>query len=223
MPIRLNLLAEQQAAEELRRRDPVKRATWIAGTAVGVLVVWGGYLQIRLLAEMREVRHYEKAWKALEKDYKIVSANIDRTAEAVQKRAALVSLATNRFLWAPMLNALQYTWVDDVQIVHLKTDQSFTLTEGIKPSTNSAGIMSRGKPPTSREKILLTIEAKDYSVKSGNQIFKFQEKLNAESYFKTNLQKIELSNRSQPQTDPANLNRPFVQFTLECRYPENVR
>ena len=30
MPIRLNLLAEAQAAEDLRRRDPVKRALWLA-------------------------------------------------------------------------------------------------------------------------------------------------------------------------------------------------
>jgi len=34
MPIRINLLAESQALEEMRRRDPVKRAIW-----VGVLVV----------------------------------------------------------------------------------------------------------------------------------------------------------------------------------------
>ncbi len=34
MPIRLNLLAEAQAAEEMRRRDPVKRALWLAGLII---------------------------------------------------------------------------------------------------------------------------------------------------------------------------------------------
>ena len=29
MAIRINLLAESQAAEEMRRKDPVKRAVWI--------------------------------------------------------------------------------------------------------------------------------------------------------------------------------------------------
>lgn len=223
MPIRLNLLAEQHAADELRRRDPVKRATWIAGGVVSVLLIWGGYLQVRLFAELREVKRHDLAWKTIEKDYKVVSTNINLTAEALQKKAALLSLATNRFLWGPMLNALQYVLVDDIQVARLKTDQTYTITESVKPSTNAAGIVSRGKPATSREKVILTIEAKDTSTRSGDQIFKFQEKLNTESYFKNNLQKIELTGRSQPQPDPANPSRPFVQFTLECKYPEKVR
>jgi len=40
MPIRLNLLAEAQAAEEARRRDPVKRAIWIGALLVSVVLVW---------------------------------------------------------------------------------------------------------------------------------------------------------------------------------------
>jgi len=223
MPIRLNLLAEQHAAEELRRRDPVKRATWIVSIVVGVLVLWGGYLQVRLFAVLREVRQHDQAWKAIESEYKTVSTNLNLTAEAGQKRAALVSLATNRFLWGPMLNALQYSMVDDIQVARLRAEQTYTITEGIKPSTNTAGIVSRGKPATSREKVMLTIEARDASLRSGDQVFRFQEKLNGETYFKNNLQKVELTGKSQPQPDPANPNRPYVQFTLECKYPEKVR
>jgi len=50
MPIRINFLAEQQAQEEERRRDPVKRAAWVAAAWVGLLLVWGGYLQAKLWA-----------------------------------------------------------------------------------------------------------------------------------------------------------------------------
>jgi len=223
MPIRLNLLAEQHAADEVRRRDPVKRATWLMGTFLLVLLVWGVVLQGRLFIKMREVSRYDTEWRKFEKDYKVVTSNQDKAADATQKKAALTSLATNRFLWAPMLNALQYTLVDGVQITHIKTEQSYTLSEGTKASTNSAGIVSRTKPATSRQKVWFVVDAKDLSSRSGDQIFKFQEKLNTEPYFKTNLEKIELTGRSQPQTDPANPNRPFVQFTLECRYPDEVR
>ena len=66
MPIRINLLAEQQAADELRRRDPVKRATWAGGFLVGVLTVWSGYLQVKLMAATSEVNRYESEWKKLE-------------------------------------------------------------------------------------------------------------------------------------------------------------
>ena len=97
MPIRINLLAEQQAAEDLRRRDPVKRALWVAGLIVGVMVVWSGRLQIKLMAATREINRYESEWKKLEPNYKKVTANFDKAADAEMKWAALHALATNRF------------------------------------------------------------------------------------------------------------------------------
>jgi hypothetical protein len=225
MPIRINLLAEQQAAEELRRRDPVKRATWAAGFVVAVLLVWSGYLQFRLMAAMREVNRYEADWKKIEPDYKKVSENLEKLAEAERRWAALQALATNRFLWAPPLNALQYVMlnVDGVQVTRLKTDQTYTITEAVKPSTNANTlIVTRGKPGTSREKVVMTIDAKDSSKRPGDQVFKFQDAINSFPYFKTNLQKVELTGRS-PQQEGLPEGRPFVTFTIECQFPEKVR
>src|SRR6185369_11174040 len=148
MPIRINLLAEQQAADELRRRDPVKRAIWIGGFIVGVMAVWSAYLQIKLMAATSEVNRYESEWRKLEASYKKVTANMEAAAEAERKWAALQSLATNRFLWGTALNALQYvmTGVDEVQVLRLRTDQTYAITEGTKPSTNTDGVISRGRP-----------------------------------------------------------------------------
>jgi hypothetical protein len=222
MPIRINLLAEQQAAEELRRRDPVKRATWAAGFALALLLVWAGFLQVRLMGAMREVERYGAEVKALEKEYNQVAVNLNTTAAAKQKIAALQSLATNHFLWGPALNALQYAWVEDVQTIRLRTEQTYTQTEGIKPSTN-AGVVLSGKAATARERVILSIEAKDSSSKPGDQILKFQEKINNEPYFKTNLQKSELTGRTPIQTEPSNPSRPFVLFTVECQFTEKRR
>ncbi len=132
MPIRINLLAEQQEADG--RRDPVKRATWVGGFLVGVLAVWSGYLQVKLMAATSEVNRYESEWKKLESDYKKVSANMEAAAEAERKWAALQALATNRFLWANPLNALQFVMVtvDEVQITALRTSQTYTITEPVK-------------------------------------------------------------------------------------------
>jgi len=225
MPIRLNLLAEQQAAEDLRRRDPVKRAIWVAGLIVGVMVIWSGRLQIKLMGAMSEVNRYESEWKKLESDFKKVSANMEAVAEAERKWAALQALATNRFLWAAPLNALQYVIakVDDVQVLRLNTEQTYAITEGVKPSTNSLGAVSRGRPPTSRERIVLTIDAKDSSKRPGDQIFKLQGAINDYPQFKTNLQKAELMIKSSEQADLHNPARRFVTFTLECRYAEKTR
>ena len=232
MPIRINLLAEQQAADELRRRDPVKRATWVGGLLVGVLAVWSGYLQVRLMAATSEVNRYEAEWKKLESDYKKVSANMEAAAEAERKWAALQALAKNRFLWANPLNALQFVMVtvDEVQITALKTSQTYTITDPVKPSTNAVGIVSRGKPGTSREKVSFTLdgrdtskEAKDPSKRSTDGVFKLQEAINNYPYFKTNVVRSQLITRSPFQPDPNNPTKSFSTFTLGCEFPENTR
>src|SRR5262245_3716376 len=195
MPIRINLLAEQQAADELRRRDPVKRATWVGGLLVGVLAIWSGYLQVKLMAATNEASRYESEWKKLESAYKKVSANMEAAAEAERKWLALQTLATNRFLWANPLNALQFVMVtvDEVQITALKSAQTYAVTEAVKPSTNAAGIVSRGKPGTSREKVTFNLdgrdsskETKDPAKRSTDGVFKLQEAINNYPYFKTN-------------------------------------
>ena len=165
MPIRINLLAEQQAADDLRRRDPVKRAAWLGGFIVSVMAIWSGYLQVRLMAATSEADRYESEWRKLEAAYKKVTANMEAAAEAERKWAALQTLATNRFLWANPLNALQFVMatVDEVQITSLKTSQTYAITEAVKPSTNSTGIVTRGKPGTSRERVAFSLDGKDSS------------------------------------------------------------
>src|SRR2546430_17402158 len=83
---------------------------------------------------------------------------------------------SNRFLWAAPLNALQYVIakVDDVHVLRLNTEQTYALTEGVKPSTNSACVVSRVGPPTSREVWMFTIDAQDRSKHPAGQIVKLQ-------------------------------------------------
>jgi len=49
MPIRLNLLAEAQAIEEMRRHNPVKRAIWVGALLVCLMLVWSSSLQLKAM------------------------------------------------------------------------------------------------------------------------------------------------------------------------------
>ena len=49
MPIRINLLAEAQIAEDLRRRDPVKRAIFVGALLVVLALVWSSSLQLEVV------------------------------------------------------------------------------------------------------------------------------------------------------------------------------
>jgi hypothetical protein len=56
MPIRINLLAEAKAAEELRRHDPVKRVIFVGALAVALTLVWSSSLQLETMLAKKKCR-----------------------------------------------------------------------------------------------------------------------------------------------------------------------
>ncbi|MEI8041555.1 MAG: hypothetical protein WCL11_09115, partial [Verrucomicrobiota bacterium] len=136
MPIRLNLLAEAQAAEEARRRDPVKRAIWLGILAVVLILVWSSSLQLKAMLLRSDVSRLEGQLAFKTNDYRAVLDDQSKTAEMKQKLDALRRLSANRLLNGTLLNALQQTTVDDIQLVRLRLDQSYVLVEGSKTRTN---------------------------------------------------------------------------------------
>jgi hypothetical protein len=225
MPIRLNLLAEAQAQEDMRRRDPVKRAIWV-GVLFGVVILgWSSSLQLKAMIAKSELNRVESELRTKTNDYQQVMENKRKLEEVEFKLIELRSLTTNRFLNGTMLDALQHSIVDDVQLLRLKTEQLYAHTDEVKPKTNAAGRRIPGKPPTITEKIVLSLEAKDASTSPGDQVNKYKEAIAASSYFqqvlgKTNEVRLTDYGTLQPGSAEA---RPFIPFKLECRYPEKTR
>lgn len=224
MPIRLNLLAEAQAAEEARRRDPVKRAAWVSALIIVVTLVWSSSLQLKAILINSEVSRLEVQIKSQANEYRQILDHQNRAADTKNKLEALRNLSANRRLQGNLLNALQKTTVDDVQLLRLRLEQTYVYFEGTKARTNE-DIIIPGKPPTSTEKTLLTLEGADSCANPGDQLNKYKDALAANAYFKQVLLKtngISLKNLAPPQISPFN-SKLSVAFTLECRYPEKTR
>jgi hypothetical protein len=221
MPIRINFLAEQQAAEDLKRRDPVKRVVWITGVLVGALVMWSALLQVRLMAASSAVKDAESRFAQIRAQYQLVRTNHLIASDAESKLTALNQLAAERFLWAVPLHTLQYTVVDDIELTQIRGAQTYTLSEGTPAVTNSTGVVP-GKPASARERIILRIEGRDYSTNPVANIRLYQEALTNQAYFRTAFSKAELAGLSPVQMEPE-ASRPFVTFTIECQYPDRVR
>src|SRR5207245_5432052 len=148
--------------------------------------------------------------------------------EIRQKLTALRQLSESRFLQASLLNALQQTNVDEVQLIHLSAQQTYAANEGTKTHTNSNCVIP-GKPPSVTEKILITLEGGDCSPNPGDQVNKFKEAVAGLPYFKELLGKtnlVILKTQSQKQALPAQsgaLGKQGVLFTLDCRALERTR
>ena len=228
MPIRLNLLAEAQSAEDMRRRDPVKRAIWAGALLTSLMLVWSSSLQLKAMMANNEVGRVEGQMNSRNKEFQQVLGDQKKTEEIWQKLAALNHLTTNRFLQATLLNALQQATADDVQLIRIKTDQSYTYKEETKARTNANGVMPY-KPATVTERIVLSLDGTDSSANPGDQVNSFKQILGTNSYFREALGRTNVANlksMSQPQLLPtagSPAGKASVQFTLECRYPEKTR
>jgi len=223
MAIHINLLAESQALEDMRRRDPVKRAIWIGGIVGALVLAWSGYLQAKAMVVRGEVSRLEAQAKARETAYKQIREHEKKLEAANHKLFSLQRLAANRFLNGTVLDALQHTTVDDVQLMHLKIANDYEPIAEIKAKTNATtGHVTPAKPAMVTEKITVTLDGKDNS--GDQQVIKFKEAIGDCSYFQSVLGKtnaVRMTNIQPPQT--GNDGKNFRLFTLECKYPERTR
>lgn len=217
MPIHLNLLAEAQAADELRRRDPVKRLVFATVLVVVVMFVWWSWLQLRVMVANANLSQVEAQIQSHTNAYQVVLVNEKKIAEAKANLSALQKLANNRFLQGNLLNALQTAMVPGVQLVRLGVSQTYAAAQ------TSGSSSAKADPPVT-ERIVVTLDAQDLSSDPGDQVNKFKDALDEEPYFRSQLGKtndVRLTNLSAPQVDSTG--KPSVLFTLQCTYPDRIR
>jgi hypothetical protein len=221
MPIRINLLAEAQEAEEIRRRDPVKRAIWATGTLVVLALLWAGVLQLRIAGAQSSLEKYEQEWAELKTDFEAIREQQKSIGELERKLAALDRFSENRFLWATVLDVLQQTVAEQVQLTQVRGEQVFRVTAPVA-ARRSGSRDEPAKPGYSIEQIGILIEGRDHRHAQQNYNT-YRMKLAEFPFFQTNLQRadaIRLTSLSQPVIHPSDPDRSFVQFSLQCQFPE---
>jgi hypothetical protein len=221
MPIRLNLFAEDQALETQRRRDPVKRAIVVGAVLVILMLGWAGILMLKVMAVKNEVSGVDLKIRAQTNAYSLIVNNEKKLADSKQKLRSLHILATNRFLNGNLLDALQRTIVEKVQVTRFKVTQIYNLTDEVKPKDDEDKRVP--KPATVTEKISFTLDATDTSL-NGEAATRFQNALSAAPYFERTLAKtngFRLKSIGAPQIDASG--QSFSTFTLEAYLPEKTR
>jgi hypothetical protein len=224
MPIRINLLAEAQAAEELRRRDPVKRGLWIGGFIIFLAVAYIGKLQLDIWREGMTRKRLERNWIVEEPKYKALLAQQEKAEKLHGLLNDLDRYSTNRFLWGNVLNALQKSLVDDIQITRIKGEQTYDITRS-ESITNQTplGDQVTHKKGQSSERIRLVIEARDWNNQSQTWT-KYKESLAKYDYFRRHLTPKDNfvldGTTSAPMRDPLNPTREYVSFSLVSKFPE---
>ena len=223
MPIRINLLTEAHAEEELRRRDPVKQAIYLGVLFVALSLAWFSSTWLKYKLAQGTLNQIEGQIRYNTNANAQVEADLRAIGDSKKRLNALAELTKARFLKGDLLNALQKIYVPNVQLIRLKLDQSYEHKDGTAAKTDKKGT-TPARPATSTQKILLTLDARDASSNPGDQVNHYNAALAASAYFSSNLEKINgirLSNLSPAQS--TGKGKPFVLFTLECHFPDITR
>lgn len=200
----------------MRRSDPVKRSVWIGGFLVSLAILWSISLVVDISFENAAAKRAEDDWARIEARHKEVTNWVSRTEIVDARLAGLDRLSTNRILWANILNSLQNSMVDGVQVTLFKGDQTYTLAEAV-----AAKGKVKGQPASSTEKISLTIEAKDWNP-DGQTYNQFKKSLSNFPYFRQHLGRGDgfVLDRLSGVTTEQDSGKQSLAFTLECRFPE---
>ena len=215
MPIRINLLAEAQAAEDLRRRDPVKRVIIAGVLLLAIMAVWGSTVQLKVMLASRELGQAQYQLDAHKIDYDTAITNNAKIAAIKLKIAALDKMSNARMLQGNLLNALQKVTVLNVQLTRVKVDQAYVVSVPARGQTGKT---------TVTQKTVVTLSARDSSSNPGDQVGKFMDALSRADYFRGMLSKtnaVVLTDESPAQQDTSGDN--FVLFTVECHFPDQKR
>jgi hypothetical protein len=213
-------MAEAQAAEEARRRDPVKLGIWVAGFCVLVVVIWIGKIQLDISYANTQLAAITADWRKAEPNYNMVTNFFDRKTQVNSKLDSLDQLSTNRFLWAPVLNALQQTVVDNIEVTHVIGSQSFVVQDA---SFVGSGSTKKMLPAKTIEKIKLTIDARDYNPQAEGYSTYKESLCNFDFFVKA------LGRRDgfvldgalgQKLADPTDPSKQFQNFTLATHFRE---
>jgi hypothetical protein len=158
--VRIDLMTEVRAERDRKRNDPVKRAAWIGGFCVSVMLLWVLKLQVDLRFGHSEYLRLATLYIKIHDKHAALTNELIASAAVEQKLRALDRLTTNRFLWAPLLNALQTIMVKDIQVIRLTGNQKY-INEVAR--TIGTGSHKTVVPAAVVERISLYIQAKDSS------------------------------------------------------------
>lgn len=223
MPIHINLLAEAKIAEELRRRDPVKRAIFFGAFLVVFALVWSSSLQLEVVISKKELSRVQAEIMTRTNEYQTVLVSQRMVTGIRGKLDSLQQLSNARLLHGNYLNALQLATLDGFQLVRIRLNQSYVITPAAANQTVNGRVVL-GSPATTTEKIVLALDAKDFSANPGDAVDKFKENIARQAYFKTMLNPtngVKLISLASPQNGPDG--RPSVMFNLECYFSEKTQ
>jgi hypothetical protein len=223
--ITLNLLAEEQLAEQAQARDPF-RITLSVGIGVIILTAIAGLLVTRAANDKK----LEAATLRAKRDSLASGQSIGGSRDTKSLKSVADELLTmnhGRTLYARQLAMIKDLVPASIQLVRM----SFTLTtesaDGGGPAeapveSGAAGAKAFRHKPKSMEHLTLQLDGEALSPRPEIEVDDFIKSLRSDPLFSKQVKDIKLRSiaRSAPAADGTGAALPKAAFVIECQYQE---
>lgn len=224
--ITLNLLAEEQIAQEAKGRDPIKIAVAIGVFAVTITFATGTVVGMLAVQSKAQATSLDARWTALGGNNE---AGMDKEFQAVKTLAEdLVAVNRGHTMFAPQLALIK----DVVPETILLTQLSFTVITETQPGAAPAPVEATDKasdakpkrpvPPKNTEYVKLHIEGKLLSSRPEIEVDSFIKTLRTHPVLGSQFKTVQLRSIARPQggLDKNTGIAPTGVFVIECEYKE---
>ncbi|PYI86251.1 MAG: hypothetical protein DME26_09405 [Verrucomicrobia bacterium] len=220
--ITLNLLAEEQLAEQANARDPVKTTIAIGASVLMLMVLCGSLLSVAAAQKRTDANVLQARWDALVAaqattagaDFKALKSYADE----------LATLNRSRALYAYQLALIKDLVPDSVQLGRINLTLNVEVREVGGAAGGDAGKEKPSKAPKSKtiEHLSLQLDGKALSSRPELEVDKFLQVLRANPDFSGQVEQIQLRSiaRSPVTADSTGLNVPSASFVIDCQYKE---
>jgi len=213
--ITLNLLAEEQLAQEARARDPVKLFTAVGLGVLTVAVAWGGILSAVLMQKQTELQGLEAQWKKVN-DVGAGESEFQRTSAAADE---IITLNHSRVLMAPQLAMVKDLIPPSVQLSQLGFALSMETTESGTGGGGEEGTESKHPSRPKRvERLVMRMEGVASSSRPELEVDQFLKALRSDARFSALVEDIQLRSISRMSSDKAGQTITGASFVIECWY-----
>jgi hypothetical protein len=215
--ITLNLLAEEQQAQQERARDPVKLVIAIGSAVLALVVAWGGMLSVILMQRQAELRGLEAQWEK-------INAVSEKEGEFQGMRARaedIVALNHSRVLLAPQLAVVKDIIPPSIQLSQLNFALAVETPISGDGGEEAAGA-KRAAHPKPVERLVLLMVGTASSNRPELEVDQFLRTLRHDERCSAAVDDIQLRSISRSSSDPGKAGGTLLaaNFTIECRYKE---